>query len=85
MDAQQRLLLEVALEVISAANPPGSKAKVGKAWVSFTVIRLVLSAARLCHVPRVTECAPQSFKMRTIQSVTPETKCGQNASGKYSP
>lgn len=42
MDAQQRLLLEVALEVISAANPPGSKAKVGKAWVSFTVIRLVL-------------------------------------------
>ena len=32
------------------------------------------SAARLCHVPRVTECAPQSFKMRTIQSVSPRNK-----------
>jgi acyl transferase domain-containing protein len=31
MDAQQRLLLEVSHEVIAAANPPGSKAKVCKA------------------------------------------------------
>ena len=30
MDAQQRLLLEVSHEVIAAANPPGSKAKVGE-------------------------------------------------------
>ena len=30
MDAQQRLLLEVSQEVIAAAIPPGSKAKVSK-------------------------------------------------------
>ena len=52
MDAQQRLLLEAALEVIGAANPSGSKGKVGKPSLPSTIIRLVL----LCRTPM--PCAP---------------------------
>ena len=47
MDSQQRLLLEISHEVVCAANPPGSKAKV-RSPRSLRLQECAILASALC-------------------------------------